>query len=78
MIANIKYFGMIAEKIGSVSESVELNIGNSYNLRTFFEDRYPEIKGMNYKIAVNQQITDFITEENNDLEIALLPPFAGG
>ena len=38
MIVKVKYFGMIAEKIGATSESFELKIKGSYNLRSFFED----------------------------------------
>jgi molybdopterin synthase sulfur carrier subunit len=78
MTVNIKYFGMIAEKVGVTSESVEIQIDKKINLRNFIESKYPSIKNMNYKIAVNQQIGDFISEESNGYEIALLPPFAGG
>tara|TARA_B100000809_G_C15090202_1_gene512909 strand:- start:783 stop:1019 length:237 start_codon:yes stop_codon:yes gene_type:complete len=78
MRVNIKYFGMIAEKVGATSESIEMQLNKNFNLRTFIESKYPCIKNMNYKIAVNQQISDFILEESNGYEIALLPPFAGG
>lgn len=78
MKVKIKYFGMIAEKIGSEYESIDLDVDGKYNLRTFFENKYPQIKSVNYKIAVNQQISDFLEKKEKDVEIALLPPFAGG
>ena len=75
MKATVKYFGMIAEKIGCVEEVLEMD---KENLRNYFETKYPEIKGMNYKIAVNQVLTDVLQKNNGRTEIALLPPFAGG
>ena len=78
MKVNIKYFGMIAELIGMQSESIDLQIEKGFNLKMFFEAKYPSIKSVNYKIAVNQQISDVIIEESDSVEIALLPPFAGG
>jgi len=55
MKANIKYFGMIAEKIGKTEESVDLDETSQSNLRPYFVQKYAEF-----------------------VEIALLPPFAGG
>lgn len=79
MKATIKYFGMIADKVKCEEETLEVNLENyNNNLRDFFEERHPEIKKTNYKIAVNQEFTDTIEETNESVEIALLPPFAGG
>ena len=78
MKVNVKYFGMLAEKIGCASETLELNFDHDCNLREYFESKYPSIKEINYKIAVNQQINDFLANSKTEVEIALLPPFAGG
>ncbi len=78
MIVNVKYFGMIAEKLGMAEEQFDLDVQVNFNLRSFFESKYPEISQFNYKIAVNQQLTEEIVDTNGEAEIALLPPFAGG
>ena len=78
MTVEVKYFGMIAEKIGCSQERLDLSISDDMNLRTFFESKYPVLKQSEYKIAVNHQFTDVINESSDILEIALLPPFAGG
>ena len=41
MKANIKYFGMIAEKIGKSEESVDLDEKNQSDLRNYFVEEYP-------------------------------------
>ena len=78
MKAEVKYFGMIAEKIGLQEESIDLNEQNQSDLRMFFEKKHPNIIGMNYQIAINQTLTEKIESNLEFVEIALLPPFAGG
>ena len=39
---------------------------------------YEKLNVMNYKIAVNQTIVSSDLGLNNNDEIAILPPFAGG
>ncbi len=68
MKVKVKYFGMIAEKVGLTSESIDMSIDSAFNLREYFESKYPEIGGVNYKIAVNQEITDYLTEEDEGAE----------
>ena len=77
MNADIFYFGMIAERIGKSSETITID-KKELNLRSFFEEKYPELVEMNYKIAINQEISDILKDQNSPCEIALLPPFAGG
>ncbi len=76
MKANIKYFGMIAEKLNRESEILEIVPG--MNLKAFIENKYPELKEMKFKIAINQELREEIKSGEEDLEIAVLPPFAGG
>ena len=78
MIANIKYFGIIAEKIGKSEESVNLNEKNQSDLRNYFVGEYPFLNEIDYQIAVNQTLTEVIDAKTEFVEIALLPPFAGG
>ena len=78
MKANIKYFGMIAEKIGKSEESVDLDEKNQSDLRNYSVEEYPFLNEIDYQIAVNQTLTEVIDPKTEFVEIALLPPFAGG
>lgn len=78
MNIHVKYFGMIAEAIQCTSEQITLNQPLPVNLKIFFENKYPQLKAMDYKIAINQQIKHTITQQLQSVEVALLPPFAGG
>lgn len=80
MKASIHYFGLIADKTGKSSELIDFDepTGTSVNLRLMFEKRFPSLSGSNYKIAVNQTISDELIIIDSHIEIALLPPFAGG
>jgi len=73
-----KYFGMIAEKIGKTNEVFDVDFNQKMNLKPFFESKYNNLQTLNYKIAVNQELKDFIDFESESVEVALLPPFAGG
>lgn len=79
MSCEVKYFGMIAEKLGRDSDHIEINkvISEKDDLKSFFIRTFPELKEMSFTIAVNHSITNTITDEPID-EIAILPPFAGG
>lgn len=80
MNLNLNYFGMIAEKTATTKEI--LNAGNNplsvEDLNHLLFNKYPALKEMNYKIAVNQTLADDSLLLNENDEIALLPPFAGG
>jgi len=78
MKINVKYFGMIAEAVSCSSEQLEIEVKNELNLRDFFEKKHPNIKTLDYKIAINQQMNDILHSNQNNAEVALLPPFAGG
>ncbi|HET8754031.1 MAG TPA: MoaD/ThiS family protein, partial [Salinimicrobium sp.] len=74
---NIKTFGMLAEKL-SASEFKFLYCENSEALRKALEDEYPQLKSLNFSIAVDKQVIQEKTSLNGNEEIALLPPFSGG
>ncbi|MGB0882067.1 MAG: MoaD/ThiS family protein [Vicingaceae bacterium] len=73
----LKYFGMIAEAIDKTEEEFNL-IENTATLTAELELKYPKLKDLNYKFAVNQSLVSGNVELNANDEIALLPPFAGG
>ena len=73
------YYGMISDRLERSSEVHTFEETNSpIDLRAYFESRFPELKKINYKIAINQEITDALPANTEIKEIALLPPFAGG
>jgi molybdopterin synthase sulfur carrier subunit len=79
MEIRIQYFGMLAEITGQAEE--QLTTANSFTvglLRQQVEAMYPEMRGRKYKVAVNLQISEDFAPINENAEIALLPPFAGG
>ncbi|MFP5469984.1 MAG: MoaD/ThiS family protein [Bacteroidia bacterium] len=80
MKGHVKYFGMVAEKTKCSKEDIVFEKSETpINLRAFFENKYPFLLELNYKIAINQLFSDTIVySENARVEIALLPPFAGG
>ena len=70
---------MIGEKLKMSSERIviEKALIHSNDLQRFFTERFPELKEMTFKIAVNGIMTNELPE-TAIREIALLPPFAGG
>jgi len=79
MTVDIQYFGMISDRLERSTEEHTFERSNrEINLRDFFESKYPILKNLSYKIAVNQELTDVVSPDSNVSEIALLPPFAGG
>ena len=79
MECEIKYFGLIGEKLEISSERININdlTVDGLKVKEVFIKRYPILKDMTFQIAVNGKIKDELTEEQF-ISIALLPPFAGG
>lgn len=76
---NIKCFGMIAEWAGGGALQLPLDVSATVRtLRDAAEQRWPRLKGISYRVAVNQQLSDDSDTVSEKDEIALLPPFAGG
>tara|TARA_R110002072_G_scaffold75883_3_gene178338 strand:+ start:2295 stop:2525 length:231 start_codon:yes stop_codon:yes gene_type:complete len=74
----IKYFGKIAELTGISEEEIEVFIGDSKELNTLLEEKYPSLKQMEYKMAIDEKIVNATQKLEAHSTIALLPPFAGG
>jgi molybdopterin converting factor subunit 1 len=78
MILKLKYFGMIAEAVGKENEEFEFTSSSVEELDKALKNRYAKLASMNFKIAVNQSIVNADFKLNDNDEVALLPPFAGG
>lgn len=75
---HLKYFGQIAEFTGKTSEALSFESGSITQLLTNLEKNYPGLTGQDFKVALDQEITDKNKIITKDVEVALLPPFAGG
>lgn len=78
MILKLKYFGMIAEAIGKDNEELDVSALTVGELQTLLIKQYNKLEDKNFKIAVNQKMVEEKFNLNNNDEVALLPPFAGG
>lgn len=72
----VLYFGAAQEIAGKADE--ELTAGDTASLRREILDRYPAMRNISFRLALNRTL---LREESdlrdNDL-IAILPPFQGG
>ncbi len=72
----VLYFGAALEMTGRAEE--EIGAGDTASLRRDILDRYPAMKELTFRMAVNRVL---LKEESllkeNDI-IAILPPFEGG
>jgi molybdopterin synthase sulfur carrier subunit len=73
----IKVFGKIAEIMG-FSEIEQQFQGSSEALILEIKENYPDLKTLQFNVAINKSITANSVPLNDDDEIALLPPFSGG
>ncbi len=78
MILKLKYFGMIAEAIGKDEESINFSYKRVEDLDNYLKKSYSKLEELNYNFAVNQTMVERSEALNENDEIALLPPFAGG
>ncbi|MFT4525921.1 MAG: molybdopterin synthase sulfur carrier subunit [Bacteroidia bacterium] len=78
MKIKIKYFGMIAEWTDASTESFETTGNTVGDLAVQLQEVVPELGKISFQIAVNQSIASQEMELNENDEVAVLPPFAGG
>jgi len=75
----ISLYGMLAEAAATTQLEINDFRGESIrDLRKVVEEKYPQLKNMTYKIAVNKKIAKENETLNKTDEVAFLPPFAGG
>lgn len=77
MTVNVLFFGVLSEITGKHAFSID-GITDTSQLNIKLIEKYPEIKSVTYRIALNQEIIDSNTKLNDDDEVAFMPPFAGG
>lgn len=75
---NIQYFGMIAEKTGMSEEILKSSSCTVKELLEELENKHAQIKGLTFKIAMNNKIVQENQTIENNSTIAIMPPFAGG
>jgi len=74
---NVLFFGVLAEVAGTSFKHYS-DVSTLGDLRHRIADDYPEIVHYNFRIALNNEITDREGVLKPGDEVAYLPPFAGG
>lgn len=76
---NIKYFGMTGEAAKKDNEVIKIEEPVSVDeIKNLILHKYPRLKKMDFQIALNLSIAAGSEMVNDNDELALLPPFAGG
>lgn len=75
---HIKYFGQIAEITTKSSEYLNIETSNVETIINQLSKSYPALASQDFNVAVDHKIVENKTEISRDVELALLPPFAGG
>jgi sulfur-carrier protein len=70
-------FGNIADLLGAHEITVR-DILSKDDLIRVLNNRYPELNGLKYAIAVNRKISFENEVFDTHTEIALIPPYSGG
>jgi molybdopterin synthase sulfur carrier subunit len=77
MEVKVLFFGVLAEVSGtSIKHYHDVKSISALKLRIY--DDFPEIVHYNFRISINNDITDNDLLLKSGDEIALMPPFAGG
>lgn len=79
MNCEIRFFGMIAEKLNLQKEEINLDtdIFDKLDIKKSIIRKYPALEEMTFSIAVDGVLTNSIRDKEVKT-IAILPPFAGG
>jgi molybdopterin-guanine dinucleotide biosynthesis protein A/molybdopterin converting factor small subunit len=77
-LVNVITFGMIQESLKFGKADMLTKATTIGEFKTELAVNYPKIKDSSFSIALNQDIVLSKSKINNNDEIALLPPFAGG
>ena len=73
----INYYGLIAEKMSTLSQIIELEWEQGQKAREILINKFPQLENLPFQVALDTKIeTDMI--DDNFVTISLLPPFAGG
>jgi len=77
MEINIISFGKVAEIIQNQQMNIS-GLRNTDDLKSHLNKIYPELSGMKYTFALNQNIVQQNTEIQENDTVAIMPPFSGG
>jgi molybdopterin synthase sulfur carrier subunit len=77
MEIDVVFFGVLTEVTGTPRKHYR-GIKSFDDLRHRIEDDFPNIIHYNFRIAVNNEISDENPVLNENDTVAYLPPFAGG
>ncbi len=78
MQLTIKYFGMLAEATSITEEQLQTEACSVSDLLKKLKNQYPKLNDKDFKVAINQELVNNNYRIDNEVEVALLPPFAGG
>lgn len=76
MRVRVLFFGPISDLVKKNEEIFE-NQTNISSLKEAVFKKFPQLKNLTFRIAVNQELNENVELKDGD-EIALLPPFNGG
>jgi sulfur-carrier protein len=77
MEVKVLFFGVLKE-VTNVSFKYYRDIKTLGDLKHMINDDFPEIAHYNFRVALNNVITDQDSDLSDRDEVALMPPFAGG
>lgn len=79
MKVKLRYFGLIADRLGKTSEEVKWEgSAENFDPRSWLLQLHPVLAEMSWKVAVDQEIVESVCHLHESSEIVVLPPFAGG
>lgn len=78
MKLHLRYYGMIAQRLGRTHETLEWERGQVLDIRPWLLSVHPELADMAWKVAVDLELVDGPVAVHEATEIVILPPFAGG
>lgn len=77
MNLKILFFGQLADITGTQEMEI-MNVKDSDSLQNKLSDEFPEMKGLQFSVAVNNKtVTENTILKDGDI-VAILPPFSGG
>jgi molybdopterin converting factor small subunit len=77
MEVKVLFFGVLAEVSGTSIKHYR-DVKSTGDLKLRIQDDFPEIVHYNFRVSVNNEITDNNLLLKSGDEVALMPPFAGG
>jgi sulfur-carrier protein len=77
MQVKVLFFGVLSEVAGTDVRHYS-DVKSTMELKHRILDEYPEFEHYNYRISINDELIMGDKQLNEEDEVALLPPFAGG